>query len=44
MRGYVDPGRNKMAESIQDAIRKCGGRDGTILDVVREVDEYRFKD
>ena len=44
VRGYVDPGRSKMADSIQDAIRKCGGRDGTILDVVREVDEYRFKD
>ena len=31
VRGYVDPGRSKMAESIQDAIRKCGGRDGMVF-------------
>ena len=31
VRGYVDPGRSKMADSIQDAIRKCGGRDGMVF-------------
>ena len=31
VRGYVDPGRSKMADSIQDAIRKCGGRNGMVF-------------
>ena len=31
VRGYVDPERSKMAESVKDAIRKCGGRDGMVF-------------